>query len=195
MTHHTAMVVLNSVINSTADGDLREPLLKDGAEQQVAWPQAGHFIPNALAMDAGLPANDTAAMSLVWAECRASIAKQHAFTPQNNRAAVTLARPEAQWESQQELELGSPELPTVGSAGHRLGRCKPCAFVHRKGCDNGVDCRFCHICDADEKKRRQKVRWETKRRHWRQSRKHRREVKVCQSGNSSDTASGASEQP
>jgi hypothetical protein len=51
---------------------------------------------------------------------------------------------------------GSVELPSVGSAGHAKGRCKPCAFFHIKGCENGAVCRFCHICESGEKKRRAK---------------------------------------
>jgi hypothetical protein len=47
-------------------------------------------------------------------------------------------------------------LPSVGSAGHRVGRCKPCAFAGTKGCSSGSDCRFCHLCEVGEKKRRQK---------------------------------------
>jgi len=47
-------------------------------------------------------------------------------------------------------------LPSSGSAGHRVGRCKPCAFVGTKGCNSGADCRFCHLCEAGEKKKRQK---------------------------------------
>jgi len=57
-----------------------------------------------------------------------------------------------------EFELGSADMPTVGSAGHKLGTCKPCAFFHIKGCQNGVNCIFCHLCDAGEKRRRQKER-------------------------------------
>lgn len=53
-------------------------------------------------------------------------------------------------------ELGSAEMPTVGSAGHRLGTCKPCAFMHTKGCTNGQECPFCHLCAPGERKRRQK---------------------------------------
>lgn len=52
--------------------------------------------------------------------------------------------------------LGSAELPSVGSAGHNSGDCKPCAFFHTAGCSNGVSCQFCHTCDANEKKRRRK---------------------------------------
>lgn len=52
--------------------------------------------------------------------------------------------------------LGSPEMPTVGSAGHHMGNCKPCAFFHTKGCGNGTQCSFCHLCPSGEKKRRQK---------------------------------------
>lgn len=55
-----------------------------------------------------------------------------------------------------EPELGSAEMPTAGSAGHRLGTCRPCAFFHKGGCENGLQCTFCHLCDAGEKKRRQK---------------------------------------
>merc|ERR1712217_196574 len=49
-----------------------------------------------------------------------------------------------------------PEVPTIGSAGHHSRNCKPCAFYHTKGCGNGSKCNFCHLCPADEKKRRQK---------------------------------------
>jgi hypothetical protein len=55
-----------------------------------------------------------------------------------------------------DLELGSADMPTVGSAGHCLGTCKPCAFYRSKGCQNGVNCSFCHLCEAGEKRRRQK---------------------------------------
>lgn len=55
----------------------------------------------------------------------------------------------------EELELGTPSMPTIGSARHYIGQCKPCAFVDR-GCQSGVDCQFCHICEPGEKKRRKK---------------------------------------
>eukprot|EP00931_Biecheleriopsis_adriatica_P124761 TRINITY_DN9994_c0_g1_i1.p1 TRINITY_DN9994_c0_g1~~TRINITY_DN9994_c0_g1_i1.p1 ORF type:complete len:353 (-),score=89.19 TRINITY_DN9994_c0_g1_i1:114-1172(-) len=47
-------------------------------------------------------------------------------------------------------------LPSVGSAGHAAGNCKPCAFFHTKGCGSGASCSFCHLCGPGEKKRRQK---------------------------------------
>eukprot|EP00441_Pelagodinium_beii_P010689 CAMPEP_0197703840 /NCGR_PEP_ID=MMETSP1338-20131121/125641_1 /TAXON_ID=43686 ORGANISM="Pelagodinium beii, Strain RCC1491" /NCGR_SAMPLE_ID=MMETSP1338 /ASSEMBLY_ACC=CAM_ASM_000754 /LENGTH=271 /DNA_ID=CAMNT_0043287739 /DNA_START=53 /DNA_END=868 /DNA_ORIENTATION=+ len=53
---------------------------------------------------------------------------------------------------------GSAELPSVGSKDHGTGECKPCAFLHVRGCDNGAMCKFCHLCDAGEKKRRQKAK-------------------------------------
>jgi len=53
-------------------------------------------------------------------------------------------------------QLGAPDCPTFGSQGHKFGTCKPCAFLYTKGCGNGVLCPFCHLCDAGEKKRRQK---------------------------------------
>lgn len=45
---------------------------------------------------------------------------------------------------------GFPSLPTLGSAGHIEGSCKPCAFVHKQGCERGVSCPFCHLCDASQ---------------------------------------------
>lgn len=62
-----------------------------------------------------------------------------------------------------EPQLGSPEMPTIGSAGHRYGACKPCAFFTTKGCGNGVDCVFCHLCPPGEKKRRQREKVATQR--------------------------------
>mmetsp|Transcript_67270 Transcript_67270/g.161245 ORF Transcript_67270/g.161245 Transcript_67270/m.161245 type:complete len:347 (-) Transcript_67270:68-1108(-) len=62
-----------------------------------------------------------------------------------------------------EPELGSPECPTMGSRGHGAGNCKPCAFVHTKGCENGTECIFCHLCEPGEKKRRAKEKKERRR--------------------------------
>lgn len=50
------------------------------------------------------------------------------------------------------------EVPNVGSGQHHLGMCKPCAFVNLKGCRDGTECQFCHLCQCGEKKRRKKER-------------------------------------
>merc|ERR1719218_594130 len=55
-----------------------------------------------------------------------------------------------------EPEMGSQALPTIGSAAPYIGACKPCAFFYTKGCGNGAQCTFCHLCPPDEKRRRQK---------------------------------------
>merc|ERR1719231_1755474 len=52
--------------------------------------------------------------------------------------------------------LGSARCPTVGSAKHFCGGCKPCAFFHTKGCESGINCEFCHVCGPNEKKKRQR---------------------------------------
>lgn len=52
--------------------------------------------------------------------------------------------------------ISSATYPSAGSAGHAAGTCKPCAFLHTKGCENGLACEFCHLCEAGEKKRRHK---------------------------------------
>jgi len=56
------------------------------------------------------------------------------------------------------LQLPAEPVPSLGSQGHAAGTCKPCAFLHTKGCANGAECPFCHLCDAEEKKRRKQQR-------------------------------------
>uniref|UniRef100_A0A7S4W423 C3H1-type domain-containing protein n=1 Tax=Alexandrium monilatum TaxID=311494 RepID=A0A7S4W423_9DINO len=83
------------------------------------------------------------------AEGSSSAPTTRASTPAVLRLADALGQPEP----------GHPELPTVGSAGHRLGRCKPCAFVWKEaGCGNGTECPFCHLCGPSERRRRKKER-------------------------------------
>ena len=50
-------------------------------------------------------------------------------------------------------------LPSVGSAMHELGTCKPCAwFWKTQGCKNGRDCLHCHLCSSTEVRHRKKQR-------------------------------------
>lgn len=70
--------------------------------------------------------------------------------------------------------LGSHNLPTMGSAGHHLGKCKPCAFFHTRICESGADCKFCHLCLPDEKRRRKKE----KQAFYREVRRERRQVRL-----------------
>lgn len=73
--------------------------------------------------------------------------------------------PEARVSSKPVLELasslmgpvvGSPECPSVGSAGHKHGLCRPCDFVHRNSCRTGAACKFCHLCGPVENRMRKK---------------------------------------
>lgn len=77
-------------------------------------------------------------------------------------ATETSAAAVAAWAAAGPL-LGSPALPTLGSSAHSVGKCKPCAFVYKEGCESGVECKFCHLCQAGEKKRRKKDRKEARR--------------------------------
>mmetsp|Transcript_15164 Transcript_15164/g.39012 ORF Transcript_15164/g.39012 Transcript_15164/m.39012 type:complete len:276 (-) Transcript_15164:214-1041(-) len=53
---------------------------------------------------------------------------------------------------------GSLDLPSIGSLLHRLGRCKPCAYVFKEGCQNGANCTYCHLCQPGEKTRRRTMK-------------------------------------
>lgn len=49
-------------------------------------------------------------------------------------------------------------IPSEGSVFHSDGRCKPCAFFYKDGCKSASNCKFCHLCDEGEKKRRARER-------------------------------------
>merc|ERR1712060_819619 len=52
-----------------------------------------------------------------------------------------------------------PGIPTVGSALHGTGMCKPCAwFWKSSGCTNQGDCLHCHLCPQSELKARKKAK-------------------------------------
>merc|ERR1711870_12328 len=54
-------------------------------------------------------------------------------------------------------DLVGPQPHSKGSVLHFQGTCKPCAFFWKVvGCKYGSECEFCHLCDADERKRRNK---------------------------------------
>lgn len=54
-------------------------------------------------------------------------------------------------------ELVDLQPSSKGSVLHFQGTCKPCAFFWKVvGCQYGSECEFCHLCDADERKRRNK---------------------------------------
>lgn len=52
---------------------------------------------------------------------------------------------------------GLSSLPSVGSARHRTGTCRPCAWFYKEGgCVNCAECRHCHLCPEGELKLRKK---------------------------------------
>jgi len=51
------------------------------------------------------------------------------------------------------------QLPSIGSAQHEHGQCKPCAHCWRaQGCYKGSSCEFCHICDETAWRKFRKTR-------------------------------------
>jgi len=63
------------------------------------------------------------------------------------------------WPQQAAMPInpGMLDMPTMGSKGHRFGRCKPCAFLHKEGCRSGANCKYCHLCPPGERERRKRV--------------------------------------
>jgi len=82
-----------------------------------------------------------------------SPALSEATTTLNSPAPLVLALSEAIPE-----QFDARQVPSVGSAGHAQGKCKPCAFLFKDGCMNGAHCKFCHLCPRDERKHRKQQR-------------------------------------
>lgn len=84
-------------------------------------------------------------------------------SPTNGVAqAVAQAQPEQQQQPAlascvTPLESRQPE-PSMGSKDHDgTGKCRPCAWFWKlQGCENGKDCRHCHMCPEGELKSRRK---------------------------------------
>eukprot|EP00933_Yihiella_yeosuensis_P017168 TRINITY_DN1441_c0_g1_i3.p1 TRINITY_DN1441_c0_g1~~TRINITY_DN1441_c0_g1_i3.p1 ORF type:complete len:503 (-),score=117.10 TRINITY_DN1441_c0_g1_i3:472-1902(-) len=54
-------------------------------------------------------------------------------------------------------------IPSVGSALHASGNCTPCSwFWKQSGCQNGEDCRHCHLCPKSEVRARKKDKMKQK---------------------------------
>merc|ERR1719181_71414 len=54
--------------------------------------------------------------------------------------------------------IHTSELASAGSSEHPYN-CKPCAWFHKpKGCENGKDCRHCHLCSEREIQNRRKMK-------------------------------------
>merc|ERR1719420_552013 len=56
-------------------------------------------------------------------------------------------------------EVQAGMLPSMGSNSHGTGKCLPCAWFWKpKGCQNGKDCQYCHMCPEGELKARKKAK-------------------------------------
>lgn len=48
---------------------------------------------------------------------------------------------------QQGVQGATVSLPSLGSAFHQSGQCKPCAWLWKpRGCQNAASCDYCHLC-------------------------------------------------
>lgn len=58
---------------------------------------------------------------------------------------------------QQGVQGATVTLPSLGSAFHQSGQCKPCAWLWKpRGCQNAASCDYCHLCPEGELKQRKK---------------------------------------
>lgn len=136
---------------------LTKTMIKESDDAQVSGPRTTFNGPEA-SDDATAEAEDADCTSVVDGSAEAA-------TPRND-AEETTSDEESEDDDDDQDSSGSsrPTTPgpiddqdvNIGSRGHNLRLCKPCAFWNTKGCKDGVDCKFCHLCEPGEKKRRKK---------------------------------------
>eukprot|EP00429_Kryptoperidinium_foliaceum_P019932 CAMPEP_0176046616 /NCGR_PEP_ID=MMETSP0120_2-20121206/23148_1 /TAXON_ID=160619 /ORGANISM="Kryptoperidinium foliaceum, Strain CCMP 1326" /LENGTH=197 /DNA_ID=CAMNT_0017380029 /DNA_START=42 /DNA_END=635 /DNA_ORIENTATION=+ len=102
-------------------------------------------------------------------------ASQASTKPSPARAGSSQASTEPGTSLTGEEGSGSPEavvageLPSIGSALHAVGGCKPCAWNRKAaGCFKGAACEFCHLCDDGAVAKKKRERRARVRDHWRQ---------------------------
>lgn len=120
-------------------------------EHQTYWPNLSFSMLNEQSVSSHYPPSP-----VLLPSCEPAVQARVIYAPSLQDPIIDFAPPTFEVPAPTHPAPGSAELPSIGSAGHLRGECKPCAFLHTKGCDNGAVCRFCHLCDAGEKKRRQK---------------------------------------
>ena len=81
--------------------------------------------------------------------------------------------------SASELTSGSRQLVSAGSTRHHDGWCKPCAFVDKGKCADGISCDFCHLCTPGEKKRRRREKIKKAKEVWRLKKDLLRSPQFC----------------
>lgn len=125
---------------STADTSpnvVDEGFLLDANTADIAWHGLYATMPAEIAMPAEIP-----------------------FHSYERPARTRHAGPRSQqsWQNSGHQRMEMHQIPTVGSAKHSLGQCKPCAFAwSAEGCKDGPECNFCHMCPPGEKQRRKRV--------------------------------------
>jgi len=146
--------MINTPTDSVLDGMLLTP-----RGESLSWPRPASPMLQMGRLRQASPRLQPAVLSLSEAIGALSHPPLAAAAP----AAAPTAVPALQESTGSGRPLGPDELPSRGSALHRYGACKPCAFIYREGCMGGVDCQFCHLCEPGERQARKKERLAMKR--------------------------------
>mmetsp|Transcript_43083 Transcript_43083/g.109499 ORF Transcript_43083/g.109499 Transcript_43083/m.109499 type:complete len:512 (-) Transcript_43083:565-2100(-) len=73
-----------------------------------------------------------------------------------------------------------PPAESAGSMLHSSGQCRPCAWFYKpKGCENGAECRHCHLCPEGEIRERRKVKVTMLKKHIAQEQEMDIERAIC----------------
>mmetsp|Transcript_65331 Transcript_65331/g.164653 ORF Transcript_65331/g.164653 Transcript_65331/m.164653 type:complete len:174 (+) Transcript_65331:1-522(+) len=92
--------------------------------------------------------------------------EQHSTVPSRPSSSPQVVAPEGALQQNVAAQVGSV-MPlavrqsemSAGSVLHGAGQCKPCAWFWRpQGCENGAECRHCHLCGAGAIKARRKAK-------------------------------------
>eukprot|EP00929_Paragymnodinium_shiwhaense_P119733 TRINITY_DN91633_c0_g1_i1.p1 TRINITY_DN91633_c0_g1~~TRINITY_DN91633_c0_g1_i1.p1 ORF type:complete len:451 (-),score=89.27 TRINITY_DN91633_c0_g1_i1:297-1649(-) len=101
-----------------------------------------------------LPVTPLRSLAAAWQ--RPAAASHIAYSGQAPGVAE-LRKPQTSGQQQLQQQPGPSRIPSVGSAVHHDGTCRPCIwFWKESGCINGLACRHCHTCPPGAARQRRK---------------------------------------
>mmetsp|Transcript_53422 Transcript_53422/g.155768 ORF Transcript_53422/g.155768 Transcript_53422/m.155768 type:complete len:414 (-) Transcript_53422:76-1317(-) len=138
---------------------LAPPTWGQGARGCAPWLAAEGL--NGLAEEAGLDPKalgEAFCKKLSISTCADDDAQSYVYEGEEEEEISTDLGEDHSTEPDLEMEVAHV-IPSMGSASHATGECKPCAWFWKpQGCSNGQNCGHCHLCPMGELKARKKLK-------------------------------------
>jgi len=146
-----------SGLSSEADTSGGSEMLDEGKKESLAPPPG--IVQTKEDLDEDVVQNEGEGAAIAPASILQRRGQRALTEPVNLHWIASNILSEADAEEDDRVEDGKMPGPSIGSASHGTGGCRPCAWYWKPdGCQNGENCMHCHMCPAGEIKTRKKAR-------------------------------------